>query len=255
MKRTKNFLGICALVVIYLLGTTAFAVAEQFSTEEAGIIMFGKTEVPVGGTFTAQNGQEVPGVITYTDTSGGITNYLSVRKIAELFDASVSWDSDRHCVMIGDENAGGSVSIGNAESVPIEESPQIGATAGPFTEITPDTIDSSNGKMIWLNNAHIQSDTGITQRLNCIAGGTVLIAVTNRGESDLILNVWRPITVSNGEKELFQSIKIASGKTVTRAFQVDEDAEVLTSVLEFSIDGGTEPGMSDFTLSAMEYYG
>ena len=40
-----------------------------------------------------------------------------------------------------------------------------------------------------------------------------------------------------------------------RAFRVNEDAGVLTSVLEFSIDGGNESGMSDLKVSAMEYYG
>ena len=237
MKRTKIDVGICTLAVICLLGTTVFAVSEQFSTGNAGIRMFGKTELEAGETIAAPNGQEIPGVITYTDEAGGMTNYLSIRKIAELFDATISWDSSNDCIVIGSENKGASVSVGSA------------------TEIKPDKINSNKGMTIWLNDACIQSDTGITQRLNCAAGGIVLITVTNNGETDQFFNVYRPVTVSDGEKEIFQSIKIASGKTAVRAFRVNEDAGVLTSVLEFSIDGGSESGMSDLKVSAMEYYG
>lgn len=120
-------------------------------------------------------GQEIPGVITYTDEAGGMTNYLSIRKIAELFDATISWDSSNDCIVIGSENKGASVSVGSAENVTIGETPEFGATAGPFTEIKPDKINSNKGMTIWLNDACIQSDTGITQRLNCAAGGIVLI--------------------------------------------------------------------------------
>lgn len=254
-KRTKIDVGICTLAVICLLGTTVFAVSEQFSTGNAGIRMFGKTELEAGETIAAPNGQEIPGVITYTDEAGGMTNYLSIRKIAELFDATISWDSSNDCIVIGSENKGASVSVGSAENVTIGETPEFGATAGPFTEIKPDKINSNKGMTIWLNDACIQSDTGITQRLNCAAGGIVLITVTNNGETDQFFNVYRPVTVSDGEKEIFQSIKIASGKTAVRAFRVNEDAGVLTSVLEFSIDGGSESGMSDLKVSAMEYYG
>lgn len=184
MKRTKIDVGICTLAVICLLGTTVFAVSEQFSTGNAGIRMFGKTELEAGETIAAPNGQEIPGVITYTDEAGGMTNYLSIRKIAELFDATISWDSSNDCIVIGSENKGASVSVGSAENVTIGETPEFGATAGPFTEIKPDKINSNKGMTIWLNDACIQSDTGITQRLNCAAGGIVLITVTNNGETD-----------------------------------------------------------------------
>lgn len=73
MKRTKIDVGICTLAVICLLGTTVFAVSEQFSTGNAGIRMFGKTELEAGETIAAPNGQEIPGVITYTDEAGGMT--------------------------------------------------------------------------------------------------------------------------------------------------------------------------------------
>lgn len=125
-------------------------------------------------------GQEIPGVITYTDEAGGMTNYLSIRKIAELFDATISWDSSNDCIVIGSENKGASVSVGSAENVTIGETPEFGATAGPFTEIKPDKINSNNGHDDLAGMMLVFSqDTGITQRLNCAAGGIVLITVTN----------------------------------------------------------------------------
>lgn len=62
MKRTKIDVGICTLAVICLLGTTVFAVSEQFSTGNAGIRMFGKTELEAGKQLQHQMARKFLGL-------------------------------------------------------------------------------------------------------------------------------------------------------------------------------------------------
>lgn len=257
-KHGQFFSGMAAMALLGLLTTGALAATDQVAFNQAGIRMFGNAEVQVGENIIAPNGQEVPGVITYTDASGNTTNYLSVRKVAELFDAPVSWDSATNSVVLGRSTSQksdvqvttGSEGDGAAQ---LPTTPKIGAVAGPFTEVAPGTTVAGSGAMVWLNRASIQSDTGIRQRFSCVPGGVVELSVTNNGTTDQTMNVYRPITVSEGGMETFQSIRIPAGKTLTRSFQVSADATALTRVLEMNVDSGAVPGISDLVITAKEY--
>ncbi|MCC8155772.1 MAG: hypothetical protein LIO54_00550 [Oscillospiraceae bacterium] len=257
-KRSKKlapfFAGVCSTALVCSLVTTALAAGGQVSFGLAGISLFGSDVVAAGETVTAQNGAEVPAVVTYTDEAGGTTNYLSIRQVSELFDAAIEWDSATNTVNIAPVASGDVTAIEGAASVNAPEQPTLGATAGVFTEISPDSVDTTNGIGIWLNEAQIQSDSGLSQTLNCRAGTTVLLTVTNNGETDQYMNVYHRVTVSSGEREAFQTVKIASGATLTRAFAVSEDATSLTGTLCFDVDGGADPGLSDLTVSAVWAY-
>lgn len=78
----------------------------------------------------------------------------------------------------------------------------------------------------------------------------LVVTVTNHGENDQIMNVSRPITISKGWCEPFRSLKIAPGKTLTRAFHLSEDASEMTHVLDISVNGGETPTLTDITMSA-----
>lgn len=248
---------ICALVVVGLLGSTALAASGRFSisTGQAGLWMFGEEKIGVGETFTASNGQEVPGVITYTDEAGGMTNYLPVSKIAELFDATISWDAEKNSVMIGGEPSGVIVIPGGSDDEPeLATVPEYGVTVGPFTEVDPATVKMGPGRYhVSLNDARIQSDTGIIQEFYCTPGNTVVISVVNHGDIPQVMNVWRFVTVSGvGEREAFRSIQIPPGGELTRAFYLDENADDLRSTLHFSVDGGENmgKGITDISITA-----
>lgn len=258
MKKHGQFLsGMVVMALFMLLTTGALAATGQVAFNQAGIRMFGNAEVQVGENITAPNGQEVPGVITYTDAGGNTTNYVSVRKVAELFDAPVSWDSATNSVVLGRSTAQKSDvqvttgSEGGATQLPT--TPKIGAVAGPFTEVVSGTTATGSGAMVWLNKAAIHSDTGIRQRFSCVPGGVVELSVTNNGTMDQTMNVYRPITISEGGMETFQSIRIPAGKTLTRSFQVSADATALTRVLEMNVDSGPVPGVSDLVITAKEH--
>lgn len=253
MRRSYQFIsGMVVMGVIGLLMTTVLAVSGQVSYDKAGIIMFDKTKVGVGETLTAPNGQEIPGVITYQDDADGVTNYLPVRKVAEWFDAPVSWDSKTNSVILGNRTCGVSVEVGkNSTDLELKETPELGATAGFFEEVgTPkaDVINKPN-TIICLDNAKIQSNTGIGQQFSCRSGWTLVVTVTNNGENDQVMNVSRPITISKGSCEPFHSLKIAPGKTLTRAFHLSEDASELTRILDISVNGGGTPSLTDITMS------
>lgn len=256
-KSQKRISGALVLAMTGVLMTTGLAASGQTTYDRAGIMMFGESKVGVGETITAPNGQQIPGVITYIDAAGGTTNYLPVRMVAELFDAPVAWDSATSSVVLGSTGRKPAISVSAGSSASssgeIPTTPEIGAVAGPFTEISPADADTTGAATIWLNHAVIQSDTGIKQRFTCAPGGVMEIIVTNNGSADQTINVYRPITVSNGGMETFRSVRIPAGKTLTRTFQVSADATVLTRVLEMTVDSGSAPGMSDLEITAKEY--
>lgn len=90
MKRNRSQI-ICVLLSLVLvlslsLPYAAATVNEQISFNKVNVVRFRTTEIEAGKMITAQNGQQIPGAITYTDATGTATNYLPVRKITELTD-------------------------------------------------------------------------------------------------------------------------------------------------------------------------
>lgn len=86
----KSFL-ICFLVIT-LLSTTAFAVSNAKTIEailnSINIKVNGTQVAKVGDTYTLSNGKQVPFSISYQGTT-----YLPLRKVAELVNKNVTYDS------------------------------------------------------------------------------------------------------------------------------------------------------------------
>ena len=99
MKKYRSFTaGVVATLMAVSTVGTALAASSRVEYNKAGISLFGENKVLTGESYKAPNGQDVPSVITYVDETGGKTNYLSIRQISELLDASVGWNAATNSV-------------------------------------------------------------------------------------------------------------------------------------------------------------
>lgn len=70
---------------------------------EAGIALFGDERAAPGGKLKAENGAEIPAVLTYTDEKGEIHYYVESETIADILDVAlgVSYHEEINCVDFG----------------------------------------------------------------------------------------------------------------------------------------------------------
>lgn len=101
MKKGSFFAGVAATLLFVSLTTTALAASGNVSFSFANVAVDGKTQITAGSTITAQNGQQIPGSILYTDEAGGKTNYLPIRAISDLLGVEISYDSASKTVYLG----------------------------------------------------------------------------------------------------------------------------------------------------------
>lgn len=165
-KLPPFFSGMLTMALLFAMAGTALAASGTISYNQAGISLFGEVKIQAGENFTAPNGQQVPSVITYTDASGGKTNYLSIRQLSELLDADIAWNSSTGNVDIAPAGSGEVNVIKAGETLEIATVPVYGTTAGPFTEINPATVDTSGAALTQMANTQMISATG------CFADGT-----------------------------------------------------------------------------------
>lgn len=269
--------GSFAALLVLSLSVTALAASGQVRFNEAGIIRFGETVLEPGKEITAPNGQNVPGVITYTDAAGGTTNYIALQKVSELTDTPVNWNAEKRCVVLGGstieaygkkDGTGGKVTtnsdtavitiggvIVNAETDSegnpvIAEQPVIGTKAGTFTEIDP--AAKMGRQMSSPRTMKVQAEEGIyEQRMSWSNPNTIgVLSITNNGTTDQVLRVWREPKGSLGYYEPLTPVYVHPGQTMTRAFLLAADADVLASDLTWSVDG---KGLTDIAATTTYY--
>ena len=214
-----------------LLVTSAAAAGGTTAFNQAGLIRWNKTVVTEGQGFTAPNGQTVPSVITYTDAAGGKTNYLSVRQIAELIDTPIAWDASKNSVVLG-----GNPYPSNLAAECLTPS-GIGSKIGPFTEIDPSSL--ANVRSQDPINYRIISEHGTgsqVQTLDLIPGGACSISITNNTDD---IQFWVLYRTAPGStySETYSPVTIAPGQTLTRAFKLDENANRLSTRMNWSVQG------------------
>ena len=196
-----------------------------------------------GDTFTTENGTQAPSVITYVDEQGGGTTFMSLRKLAELLDAPIGWDGETQTVLFAQSSpVDGDVDLEIGSTEPqvdpsVLAEPQLGITAGPFTEIAPlaDKGDCPQARL--MGPAELKADTDLeNQRYDIFEpyGRYVEITVTNHGDP-VTVNVCRPYFTSVGESEGFSTVQVNTGETLTRAFLMEEDAEWPTNFLRLDV--------------------
>ena len=92
------FAGILSAVLFFTLCVGALAASGNLDIGNAKIALSGNTVIDAGENIVAENGLNVPAVVAYTDESGGVTNYLSIRMLAQLFGTGIEWNDDTQTV-------------------------------------------------------------------------------------------------------------------------------------------------------------
>ena len=270
MKKYRSFTaGVVATLMAVSTVGTALAASSRVEYNKAGISLFGENKVLTGESYKAPNGQDVPSVITYVDETGGKTNYLSIRQISELLDASVGWNAATNSVDIAAPNAGKigeDVIVGSGKTAERENvlKPEYGKIVGGIEEIDPSAAaaiinNPDHRTRNFARNMKVQfldSDfPGLT--MNCLpyAGPYVVFAVTNNGPRTVYSEVRRFVTISSGQHEDFTSVAIPAGETLTRVFRILDNANPLQTTLEFDIDALVDlsPAENDIVISLLQY--
>ena len=265
--------------MLFVSAVPALASGGSFSAGKVGVSLFGRARITAGETFTATSGAQVPAVVTYTDAAGETTNYIAARKLTELFDIpSLSWDSENNCVAFVPDNSSTGVTVimdgevvkqtGDGSGVTITigddadttasipEEPVLGAVAGAFTEIDPSSVDVTRRVVTYSDGMKIQSKNGLNrQRVAVGAGDTIVFEITNNGTTAQYMNLCRPNAVGNGDAQHFKTIKIAPGKTLTRALTCSQDADELNRDLEWTVDRSLsdDGAITSITVTVKQY--
>ncbi len=270
MKKYGSFAAgmVAMLMVVSTVGSVS-AASSRVEYNKAGISLFGENKVLTGESYKAPNGQDVPSVITYVDETGGKTNYLSIRQISELLDASVGWNAATNSVDIAAPNAGKigeDVIVGSGKTAERENvlKPEYGKIVGGIEEIDPSAAaaiinNPDHRTRNFARNMKVQfldSDfPGLT--MNCLpyAGPYVVFAVTNNGPRTVYSEVRRFVTISSSQHEDFTSVAIPAGETLTRVFRILDNANPLQTTLEFDIDAPVDlsPAENDIVISLLQY--
>lgn len=256
--------GMATMAILVTAIIPSSATGNQIAYNQVGIRTFGEQRVTVGENYIAPNGQEVPSSITYTDAAGDKTNYLSVRQISELLDATVTWDADTSSVDIA---APADISVVVGEEPELPETvlePEYGQIVGGIEEIDPSSVaDIINEPTCRTRNyardmkvQFLNSDfPGLTMDCLQYAGPYVVYSVTNNGPRTVYSEVRRDVTISSGQHEDFARVAIPTGDTLVRVFRILDDAHPLKTTLHFDVDVSVDlsPEENDITISLLQY--
>ena len=221
MKKLLTYvMTLCIGFSLALLCGNAEAISARITYNTSNFSVFnGTPQIQSGESYVAANGQEVPSSILYTDEAGGISNFLSVSRIAELLDADVRWDSKTNTVDFGTATT-----------------PAPDTENHPFTELVwSEGVEHSENAWEHLKEASFQSESAFSQTFQCRPdlGEYVLVQVTNQGEKPVSFAVSRVKTI--GQRQDFPTDVVQPGETLCRVFSVDESGNELTSNLNITV--------------------
>lgn len=247
MRHTRNWSSFLSGAVAMLL-LVALAIP---TLAASGLLRIGGPNLSVLGEkvdgdkrFTGENGAQIPVTLTYTDELGGNSTFVSLRKVAELLDASIQWDAVTNTVFFGERADSGQIEIhpgqsgvGTSNTV---AKPELGVKVGPFTEVAPRAAGEKGKPIVLLETTDFRSLTGfLNQRYYLFPeyGDYVEIEITNHGEA-VGMQVSRPNFVSQGSRTgLFSNVRLEKGQTITRAFTLEEGAPYVQSFLRLDVEG------------------
>ena len=84
---------ICAVIMLSF-ATAAMAASGQISFNTISFNINGLNIAEKGEYIIANSGAKIPSVIAYEDETGGVTNYIPVRLVAQQLDLPLSWDGN-----------------------------------------------------------------------------------------------------------------------------------------------------------------
>ena len=119
MNRTKkNYIpfiaGMATMVLLACLISASLAKEDKpeaksaaaepgLAVSEAGVALFSDQRVAPGEKVKAENGEEIPAVLTYTDEKGEVHYYVEAETIGDILDVAVgvNYHEDINCVDFG----------------------------------------------------------------------------------------------------------------------------------------------------------
>lgn len=294
----------------------------RLACSEAGIALFGVKRVAPGEKVKAENGAEIPAVLTFTDEKGEIHYYVEAEAIGDILDVcyGVNYHEPLNCVDFGAApfvGSDGKVSVkpdgtqvwlngdikcdidysikrvGEEEPIGIartnsqnlnhamfqteeeraEEAkraeehrqstplkPEYGVTCGMYTEVDPAEVDMASWSGTAMKDQVFQSQKreknskgSIEQSFDFTPwlGEYAMITIENTGTEDAWVHLRRPNTVGNRRYDTFSNLRVPAGKTLTRAFHINEDLP-LENRLELYALGFTDVDI-ELTLTAEQY--
>lgn len=264
IKKLATFTaGMAAMAALVLMTDSVLAAGGQISCGQVGVRLFGQQTIAAGETYTAPNGQEVPSSMTYTDTTGGKTNYLSVRQISQLLDANIGWNADANSVDIAAPDTSGVKVVADAASeLPVLDQPEYGRIAGVYEEVDPSTVDvlkdTTEVPAVYMKDTRIQYQyfgfPEFTAEPSGDQGQYLVYTVTNNGKTDQYTTVSHKVTIASGMRESFSNVVVKPGKTLVRVFRIVKDATPLQAALSFGIGGEiSRDASTDVTVSLARY--
>lgn len=226
MKRLKSFFsGALAMALAFALTGSALAAAGKLQIGTGGVVVMDKVMLSPGQEYKAE-GENIPGYVVYQGPSGKVYNYVPVEMVADYLDIPSGWSETRNSVVLGPTSEGVRYRFLTDEDKSIASAPVLGMKAGPFTEIDPKTVDTSEGPTgIFEDETVAQTDTGFGtgRRMSTIGGRHLILTVTNNGDTPAVCQAGRAYMI-NGY-EWLSKVKIEPGQTLTRAFEIDEDVD------------------------------
>lgn len=263
--------GMLAMALLTALAMPVLASGETAAYNQVGVRVLGQQMIRAGETCAAPNGQQVPSSITYTDAAGGKTSYLPVRQLAELLDADISWNSEANSVDVGVLPPDpGSIVITAGVGAPPEDPgpavPEYGRTIGALEEVDPAGVpelktvtETDPGRCVYYTkNAHVQYGFGgfpeQTVTVDTEYGQYLVYTVTNNGKEPVKITAGRQVTITTGRRELFTTVSLEPGGTLTRVFRVVPDAAPLERTFHFGVvsDSFEREPSTDVTVTLMK---
>jgi len=144
MKKTRVL--IISAILIVALGITAMAAGGLLEIGNTKLLLAGNDLAPES-YITAENGAQVPAVVKYVDETGGVTNYLPLRKISEVLGLTVGFDGDTNTAILNPP-----VQEKDAKSISVPSGAYYAArsesltSAGELTKKLP--LDPANGRYV-----------------------------------------------------------------------------------------------------------
>lgn len=258
MKKLNSILsGFLALsLVVSLVGSAAAAATGKLAIGTAGVVIFDKVKVEPGAEYTAGNAK-IPAVVTYQDASGKTYRYLPVEMLTDLLNIPTSWSEKRNSVVLGVtmENAVLEAHIyPNGESPANPKKPTLGQKVGPFTEIASSSVDTSGGPTgIDDHKTRVQTVTGFTTGGCYIPenGKHIILTVKNNGQTAVSCLVGREPMLGNFE--MFPTVDIEPGKTLTRAFVIADGTTEEEAGFTCILRSAQASDAANVTVSLMQY--
>ena len=260
MKKLRPFFsGMLAMAMMITMVGTAFAAAGKLQVGTAGILVMDQVRVKPGEEYSV-NGKKIPAVVSYADASGTTYNYLPVQMMDDFLNVDVAWSEKRNSVVLGP-------TIESVESIdpstynPDEDpflkenptSPVKGAIVGPFTEIDPKTVKTSEKPvLIAEDKTKVQTVTGFSSGgyFNPKRGKYIVLKVTNNGTAPVTCLAGREMTLGGSER--FTSVDIETGKTLTRAFSIADGIDDIHGTFVCGVRS-TDSSEANITVSLMQY--